>query len=407
VTRVAKGPKSVAKLMLLPLYVLSSLLSPLVPRTDRIWVFGRSGGIGGGPLAVLQYAQREDRGREYVWLVDRLDTSRDGGGPPGLRVVEKRSLRGYWCTQRARVAFTTHGLGDVNRLGVSGAFVVYLTHGAPWKKEFLDASVRPLVPPILRNPFGDVLYRQLQRLSRRQFNLIVVGSSYAAELIASAYKLPLSRIAVTGVPEADYLVQAAQSGHNPTALTPRQVLYAPTWRDGSNDPAVPTEEDWLRIRSVLLAHNAYLCIRSHPHGGSDYRRYLRLEDHQRWLRFSSPSVEHDVTRLLPRVDVLITDYSAIAMEFSLLRRPILFFAPDLEDYLAARGLYGDYRQLTGGEPAKTWADVSTRLDLILSNGGMRDRNLKVVDQIRARYHSYLDDRSAERVYRRVLQEISS
>ena len=42
-------------------------------------------------------------------------------------------------------------------------------------------------------------------------------------------------------------------------------------------------------------------------------------------------------------DVLITDYSSAIFEYSLLERPMAFFAPDLDAYERERGFYFDYR----------------------------------------------------------------
>src|SRR5215212_7039087 len=141
-----RGPKRIGKLLMLPLYAAASIMSPLVPRTDKIWVFGRPGGIGDGPLAVLKYAREKEPTRDYVWLVNDPSSVTDRSATEKMRIVTKRSLLGYWYTQRARVAFITHGLGDVNRLGVPGAFVVYLSHGSTLKRTFLDAPARPLLP---------------------------------------------------------------------------------------------------------------------------------------------------------------------------------------------------------------------------------------------------------------------
>ncbi|MCQ2754264.1 MAG: CDP-glycerol glycerophosphotransferase family protein [bacterium] len=40
-------------------------------------------------------------------------------------------------------------------------------------------------------------------------------------------------------------------------------------------------------------------------------------------------------------DLLITDYSAIAFDYSILCRPILVYAYDYEEYLLERGTYFD------------------------------------------------------------------
>ena len=52
-------------------------------------------------------------------------------------------------------------------------------------------------------------------------------------------------------------------------------------------------------------------------------------------------------QLLPVTDLLITDYSSIIFEYSIYRRPMLFYAPDMEEYGVARGFYLDYEKLPG------------------------------------------------------------
>lgn len=51
--------------------------------------------------------------------------------------------------------------------------------------------------------------------------------------------------------------------------------------------------------------------------------------------------------LLPVADVLITDYSSVIFDFLLYRKPVVRFAPDLDEYENARGFYMDYRRLPG------------------------------------------------------------
>ena len=400
-----RGPKSVAKLLLLPLYAASSVVSRLLPRTDRIWVFGRPGGIGDSPLAVLKYARSQDPQRSYVWLVDDPSRISEQEEVEGIRIVAKRSFLGYWYTQRARVAFITNGLGDLNRLGVPGAFVVYLTHGSTLKRTFLDAPARPLLPLALNNRVGELLYRRVQLITRRHYRLIVASSELTATFLATAYRVPLSRVAATGSPRTDYLLSLAEARQTARSSSePRQVMYAPTWRDGADDPAIPSSSDWSALRSVLKAHGAFLCIRSHAWGGGDYTKNLHDDDHDSWLRFSSAKDEPDATRLLPDVDVLITDYSSIAADFSPLLRPIIFLTPDLAAYRTSRGLYGDYDEITGGTAVKSWQELTERLDLVLGDEAVRQRNIQVVRDIRTKYHAHLDGRSAERLYERVMQE---
>ncbi|EEO6544146.1 CDP-glycerol:glycerophosphate glycerophosphotransferase, partial [Listeria monocytogenes] len=51
-------------------------------------------------------------------------------------------------------------------------------------------------------------------------------------------------------------------------------------------------------------------------------------------------------------DALITDYSSVIFEFSLMNKPIYFFAYDIDDYLDERGFYFDYKATIPGEVFK-------------------------------------------------------
>jgi CDP-glycerol glycerophosphotransferase len=65
----------------------------------------------------------------------------------------------------------------------------------------------------------------------------------------------------------------------------------------------------------------------------------------------------DVTELLLVADALITDYSSVMFDFALLRRPMLFFAPDLETYARERGAYFDLETEAPGPVVRELADV--------------------------------------------------
>ena len=63
--------------------------------------------------------------------------------------------------------------------------------------------------------------------------------------------------------------------------------------------------------------------------------------------------------LLGVTDLLITDYSSILFDFLPLGRPLLHHAPDLETYIAGRGLYLD--------ESRTFGPVSRTIDCLVEN----------------------------------------
>ena len=66
--------------------------------------------------------------------------------------------------------------------------------------------------------------------------------------------------------------------------------------------------------------------------------------------------------MLPAFDALVTDYSSVAYDFSLIGAPIVYLAPDVETYAKTRGLYEAYRDFSGGRHVATWQHVLALLD---------------------------------------------
>src|SRR5699024_2750734 len=65
----------------------------------------------------------------------------------------------------------------------------------------------------------------------------------------------------------------------------------------------------------------------------------------------------DTNDLLLISDVLITDYSSVIYEYSLLERPMIFFAYDLENYSATRGMHREYEEAAPGSIATTFDEL--------------------------------------------------
>ncbi len=176
------------------------------------------------------------------------------------------------------------------------------------------------------------------------------------------------------------------------------ILYAPTWRDGAPDPAVPTAADWRRIGDTLEAQDAILLVRSHPLGAGEYtppRPSARI-------RMLGSDVLRDVTPALPGVDLLITDYSSLVFDAGLNGIPVLFLAPDVEDYAARRGFYGSFDEIARGDVASRWAGITERLGGALTEGPERARLADRSAARSARVHAFRDGGNTARVHRAIL-----
>ncbi len=397
------GAGNARKLRRIPLYVAGRLLTALVPRSRELWVFGCAVGVTDGALALWRFAAA--RGARTLWLVADATQERDAERL-GIPSARKDSVRGLWATARARVIVVTHGFGDVQRYAVTGALIVQLWHGIPLKRIGLDSSETTRAGSTVARRVLAVLYRR----TTRQISLLPAASHLVRGRLETAFGLPDARLPVTGEPRVDVLSRgsaeerrhAARAALDEACGRPlggtRVILYAPTWRDGEPDPAVPDAGEWDAITAALDRLDAMLLIRSHPLGAGDYTPPV---PHDRVGTLGSDRVA-DITPLLPGMDLLVTDYSSLAFDAALVPLPVLFFAPDLEEYTARRGLYGTYTEVAGTDPARTWADVLAWV------GGILNDPTEALAASRRRsetVHAHRDGRNTERVYREIRRRL--
>ena len=405
------GAGNAKKLAAIPLYALGRLLTAVVPRSRDEWVFGCAVGIGDGALALWHQAAAD--GRPAVWLVESAREAQDAAAR-GIPTVSKRSLQGLWRTARARVVVVTHGFGDVNRYAVSGAFVVQLWHGIPLKRIGLDSPETLRVPAaIARTPLAGparALLRAMFLAAAQRIRLLPAASHIVRGRLESAFALADTRVPVTGEPRVDVLSDGTADDRKSAARTAlgeivprldpsaRVVLYAPTWRDGAPDPAVPSDDEWRRILEVLTRHGATMLVRSHPLGAGDYAPPLPTDR----IQALGSDLVPDVTPLLPALDALMTDFSSLAFDAALVPLPVVFLAPDVAAYARRRGFYGRYEDVAGDDWATDWIGAASQLDALLGDASERDRRVARSRSLSDRVHAHRDGRNAERVYRAIL-----
>jgi CDP-glycerol glycerophosphotransferase len=399
------GTGNAAKLLRIPLYAVGRIGTLLVPRGRR-WVFGCGAGIGDGALALQRYAAAA--GHDTLWLTASEREDRDAAAL-GIRTVRKSGLRGWWATARAGVLVVTHGLGDVNRYANSGAFLVQLWHGIPLKRIGLDSPATTQVPSVPGAAQLRRLIAFLYRNAAQRIRVLPAASHRSRGRLESAFDLHDDRVIVTGEPRVDVLSEGSIDERRERASeilrdrvdgavdAARTILYAPTWRDGAADPAVPTAEEWVQIIRVLDQNDALLLVRSHPLGEGGYVPALP----SRRVRMLGASVLPDVTPVLPAVDVLITDYSSLAFDVGLLAMPVLFLAPDAAEYARTRGFYGRFEDVAGDDAATTWGGLLVQLEELLASADAFASRSARSATLSAEMHAYRDARNTRRVYQAI------
>ncbi len=129
------------------------------------------------------------------------------------------------------------------------------------------------------------------------------------------------------------------------------LLYAPTFRGRVASAQAPDRLD-LRLMKEALGREWALVIKHHPF-------VKQLPDiPEDCVDFASYATQDEtISELLAAADACVSDYSSLVFEYSLLDRPMAFFAYDQDDYDDWRGFYYDYEEFTPGPVVKTTEEL--------------------------------------------------
>ncbi|MGD7043301.1 CDP-glycerol glycerophosphotransferase family protein [Jeotgalibacillus proteolyticus] len=185
-----------------------------------------------------------------------------------------------------------------------------------------------------------------------RFDKIVIGSEEMASVFKKAFNVKDKVFLKTGIPRTDLFYQQFEKerirssffNQFKQARQKKIVLYAPTFRDYSS-------HSHLLDFSFLgneLGDDYLFIIKLHP----VTKQELIIPDHLKNL-FLRIDAGYDVNELLQITDILITDYSSIPFEFCLLKKPMIFFAYDLDKYIKERGIWNNYHKLVPGPVVET------------------------------------------------------
>lgn len=397
--------KNLHKLVWAPKFLAGDLLSRVVPRVPGRWAVGSHFGVNDGARAVAEEVLRRD-GQRVVWFAQTDAEARDAHAI-GARVVRHGTLRGFWVALRSEIVVLTHGFGDVSRFGSRGARVVQLWHGTPLKRLHRDSPAVMRLPVLGGGRVVAGVLRRLYAVAGRRIEVFPVSSPEAGSRVTSAFGLAPGQVSVVGEPRTDILFAGDQQERRDRARArlehtigelgqSRVILFAPTWRDGAQDPVLPTEAEWAEIEDFLEARDGVLVIRQHPHGAGAYTH----TSHR--VRHLPSAAEKDLTAVLAAVDVLVSDYSSTIVDFAATGGPVVFLAPDATAYAREHGLYDDYASITDGRAVPTWSAALAALAAVLTPGERRDRALAHSAALAARFHPHRDGLAAARVVDTVL-----
>lgn len=182
----------------------------------------------------------------------------------------------------------------------------------------------------------------------KNYDYVIAPSEATAKLFCEGFNAEESRVKLMGLPRVDLIMDARKGTANlrdklreEYSVSDKQeiILYAPTFRKSD-------EVDVHGLMDVIDEAKYKLIVKLHPlydkEGVSD-KRYSTFE----WLE---------------ACDRIITDYSALGIEASLVNKPLYFYVYDIEEYSDKLGINIDPREEMPKASAKSAEDMVKLLE---------------------------------------------
>lgn len=292
-------------------------------------------------LAVEAEIKRTHPQMKTVWAVKPEDAP---AVLDGFDVVVKGTRDYYRALATAKYFFL-----DVNLPGWwrkrKGQVFTQLHHGTPLKLMGVEERGQT-------REWKDGLLRRCQH-----WDFSLVANAYSAEVWKHSYPVNCETLEY-GYPRNDILINAdARASKEARARLgidegARVVLYAPTFREADKGSG---RVGHFADVAAALGENDVLLLRGHYFAKGEAlvhtdAKILDVTDHA------------SIEELFLAADVLVTDYSSAMFDYANLRRPIVIFAYDWEQYVRERGTYFDLTVDSPGPVARSGAELATVME---------------------------------------------
>jgi CDP-glycerol glycerophosphotransferase len=337
-----------------------------------------------------------DKKLRCVWILEDLNTK-----IPGMTIKVKRSrLKYYYYLARAKIwVFDTRDPSYI--LKREQGYYIQTWHGTPLKKLGMDLD------DVFMAGGRDIkTYKKNMYNDTRKWDFLLSQNEYSTERFKSAFAFSNKQskeIWTYGYPRNDvltinntdkYIYKIKEELDIPQ--NKKVLLYAPTWRDNEfhrrSTYKFVTGLDFDLLQEKL-SEDYVIIVKYH---------YLVVEDID-WSGYEgfvyTYGPEKDIADLYLVSDMLITDYSSVMFDYSILNRPIFFFMYDLESYRdELRGFYFDILKELPGPLSKTTEELIndiTGYDSSLYKEKYQD--------FRDKYNKCDDGKASQRIIERILE----
>ena len=354
----------------------------------------------GNPKHIYEEMIRQglDNKLQFIWILEDLNTKIPGR----TKKIRRSRIMYYYYMARAKIwVFDTREPSHIFKR--DQGYYIQTWHGTPLKKLGMDLD------DVFMSGGGDIesykrnIYRDTRKwdflLSQNEFSTDIFKNAFAFSEEPSKFK----EIWTYGYPRDDILTNKntleEMNRIKEELGIPKGkkiLLYAPTWRDNEYHRRsmykFVTAMDF-DLLNEKLSEDYVIIVKYH---------YLVVEDID-WSDYEgfvyTFKAETDIADLYLISDMLITDYSSVMFDYSILNRPMFFFMYDLESYRdELRGFYFDILKEIPGPISKTTEELIS--DIERYDPSTYEEKYRA---FRDKFNKMDDGKASQRVINRILE----
>ncbi|MDD5960329.1 MAG: CDP-glycerol glycerophosphotransferase family protein [Methanobrevibacter wolinii] len=308
--------------------------------------------------------------------------------------TRKRILTGdYWDLLHkfleSKVIIIDNGCSLLNNINLkNNQYIINIWHACgAFKKIGYDA-------PIYNGKTLDLFKKEFS-----QYTNFIVSSKNISKIYADAHGMDENNVLGLGVPRTDIFYDEEYKKNllnkfyedYPYLVNKKIILYAPTFRDNYK---FKTGINWDKLSDKLDDDEVFII-----------KRHIRIEeDLLEGKRYDNIFYLEDesIYTLMLASKLMISDYSSVIFEYSLLDKPLIHYCPDYEEYLSVRDFYLDFKTDLYGDIIEDPDELIDVLDK--KNYKVNNKKLKLFFN---KFMSACDGHSTERIIKLIEKYMNS
>jgi CDP-glycerol glycerophosphotransferase len=319
---------------------------------DKMIVFeaflGRSYACNPKALYLTMLKDDQYKDFQFVWAVNNVEKHAYLKKNKNTTVVKRISYAYHKSLGQAKYIIFNSGLPAYVKLREDQIYI-QTWHGTPLKRLGCDIKAGGSAA------FGLKEIHKQYRANGKKFTYLLSPSAFVTDKFATAFDLTKERlkqiIIEEGYPRNDalfqYKMEQLQSFQQNLELPADKkiILYAPTFRDNNYEFSVGFKyNDKLDFDTLKeeIGDEAIVLFRAH----------CQIADKFDFTRYDgfvyNVSKYEDINELFAISDLLITDYSSVLFDYANLKKPMIFYMYDLDEYQnSIRDFYLNLEELPG------------------------------------------------------------